>query len=235
MNSVKKLISSLVFCLILTVANAQISFGGHAGINHAGIKTGYKEYQYSKTSVKRTPVLVLGLFSEIPLSNRATFRPEINFIQKGVEMSFMNFEFSAMQVKSREHRLNFVEIPLNFVYKLPWADGRYSIGGGPSVAFGIGGRHSYEHNTPALSGTGRINFDGKEQEAGENDIHLKPLEIGFTVGAIMTLSRGFFISAGFNAGVNSLDVKSQWNSYKTNGIVLKLGYMISPAQSKKSN
>ena len=221
----KKLFNSAVFTCIMMHADAQLVFGVHAGINYADVKTGYKEYQYSKTSTKKKPGIVIGLLAELPVSKKVIFRPEINFIQKGVKMTFMNAEFGPVEIKSREHTLSFIEMPLSFMYRLLWSKGTFYIGGGPSVAFGLGGQNKYVHEQPALSGTGHIKFDGRKQEANESNVHLKPLDIGLNLNMMMELSKGFFVNLGYTAGINSLDIDDQWNSYKTNGISLKLGYM----------
>ena len=70
-----------------------------------------------------------GVNAEVPLGVGFYLQPGVLYSQKGTEFSNDN------QIK-----LNYIEVPVNFVYKPVLGTGRMLLGFGPYVGFGIGGK-----------------------------------------------------------------------------------------------
>ncbi|MEO6540708.1 MAG: outer membrane beta-barrel protein, partial [Ferruginibacter sp.] len=130
--------------------------------------------------------------------------------------------------------LHFIELPLNIIYSLPAGPGRFSVGAGPNVSFGISGKDKYSYITsgsgfPTQSDSGeeKIKFDGKKAAdlpASDNDIHFKALDFGANAVAGYKLDMGLFFNVGYTFGFSNLNPNPN-SSLKTGGLTLKVGYI----------
>ena len=92
--------------------------------------------------------------------------------------------------------LNYLELPLDFVFNKGMSKGMFFIGAGPSLSIGLSGKDKWSDN--GESGTDKINFGSDE------DDDLKSLEAGINVLAGYQFSNGFFISANYNTGLSNI-------------------------------
>jgi len=117
-----------------------------------------------------------------------SFQAAIQFTEKG--------GISKEPVEGNNNRktttFNYLEIPLNILYKIGSPKSRFYIGGGPSVAFGISGK--------SKDGVGEypITF-GKN-----NGSEFKRLDLGINLLTGYHFSNGIFISFNYNSGMNNL-------------------------------
>jgi Outer membrane protein beta-barrel domain len=80
----KKLLLSAAVLVAAFGAQAQVSFGGHVGANFASAKATDASSSPSQVTNYKTKVgLTIGAVAEIELGTGLSFRPELNFIQKG--------------------------------------------------------------------------------------------------------------------------------------------------------
>ena len=109
-----------------------------------------------------------GVNAEIPVGTGSYLQPGVLFSKKGTEL----------KNTGEKVKLNYIEVPVNFIYKPALGKGSVILGFGPYVGFGIG---------------------GKVERGGNNDT-----EINFTksVNATPSLTAGNFKS--FDAGGNLL-------------------------------
>ena len=191
---------------VSSVSFAQISFGVQLGGNIANQK-------YTESGVSITPSskfgLTLGGVAELPITKEISFRPELNFVQKG-----SSFSFGGETVKTT---LSYLEIPLNFTYNLEAGSGNLFLGAGPSIGFGIGGKIS----AGGLSQS--VKFDGNKNASDELE-HFKSIDFGFGLLAGYKLSNNFLFSLGYNMGLSDIDVYDA-STTKNKGFAIKVGYM----------
>lgn len=80
----KKVLFISAFAVTSLITHAQTNFGIQAGANFATIKTEPGQGTSSTTSKANTGFTV-GVLAEVPFSTNISFRPELNYIQKGGE------------------------------------------------------------------------------------------------------------------------------------------------------
>ncbi len=149
-----------------------------------------------------------GAFACIPITRRFIFQPGLNFVQKGGSP----FDGSAGNQRGAI-LLNYIELPLNLVYKSAGKRGHFIAGGGPCVAFGISGTAKLNQQETDIKFGGNGEFDLKHFDAGANML------IGYE------LNNGISLLLNINAGLLNVSViQSEWQN---NYFGLRLGYLFS--------
>ncbi|HLP37268.1 porin family protein [Lacibacter sp.] len=150
-----------------------------------------------------------GVFADIALSEKFAFQPGLNFTQKGGK--FDGGEFAEDDVTMT---LNYLELPLNVLYKAPAGNGKFFFGLGPSIAFGLSGK--------AKSGgeSEDINFG-----SDENEDAYKPLDFGGNIVAGYELSSGLLFSVNFNTTLNNINTTSD-ATVRNTYFGLRIGYLL---------
>lgn len=212
----------LLFIAVLTTGSAtsfaQTTFGVQAGVNVAS-----QNSKQSGLTLKTDPKtgFMIGAVAEVPFGSSINFRPELNFIQKGGKLDFSG--------STAKLTLNYIELPLNFVYNTTAGSGTVFFGAGPSFGFGISGKEkSVQAGSPDVSVD--VKFDGKKDATDDND-HLKAFDYGANILAGYKMSNGLFLKAGYTFGLANI---SPENGSKTrnNGLSFTVGYMFGGASSK---
>jgi Outer membrane protein beta-barrel domain len=250
----KKIILIAPLIVLALCANAQISFGGHVGANFASAKfTDNTGIPSSSQTFKTKVGLTLGAVAEIELGNGLSFRPELNYIQKGGKLKISETEsvtgFTSAITVVGKLSLNYLQLAPNFVYNFKAGRGKVFVGIGPDVSFGIGGKFksSFTSTTiiefpgsPATTYTEtenfdiKVKFDGKKNAdlaSTDNYFHLKSLDFGINVLAGYKLSNGAFISAGYTIGLSNINPNEK-QSLKNSGFNIKLGFIFGGRNNK---
>jgi hypothetical protein len=206
------------FCLLTITSFAQkqtSSFGITAGVTLPSYKV--KQEGVSLTG-KTKAGFTVGVTTAVPLGQNFGFMPALNFTQKGgkVEEEFLGERFTD------ELTLNYLELPLNFVYNTNSAKGKFFIGAGPSLAFGLSGKDKWESGTE--KGSDDIKFG-----SGEDD-DLKAFEAGINVLTGYQFAGGFFIAANYNVGLSNIAIGSGDENGKmhNNYFGFRIGIMFGP-------
>ncbi len=244
----KKLMLSLAVVAMAFGANAQISFGGLAGANFASTKTTFTGTPSSSQTYKDKVGLTIGAIAEIGLGNGLSLRPELNFIQKGGKISkyeTINVFGATLSTNYTESiALGYLELAPNLVYNLKAGSGKFFVGVGPDLAFGLGGKYKFNSLiTSTAAGSSsisdyenkKIKFDGKKATdlaEADDDYHLKALDFGINVLAGYKMRDGAFISAGYTTGLSNFDPNDQQTA-KNSGFNIKIGFLIDGKSSKK--
>lgn len=211
---------------------AQVQFGIQAGINMGNVKSEYEYMGVTEDSDNKSKIgFLIGGVAEIPVSTNFTFRPELNFIQKG----YKNDESEAGYSYEEKATASFIELPLNFVYNATAGTGTFFIGAGPNIGFGIGGKIEAEETYAGETETSEVDikFDGEESPT-DGKVHLKALDFGANIIAGYKMSNGLFFSAGYTMGFSNLSPMENY-TFKTNGLQVKIGYMFGGAKTNGSD
>lgn len=247
----KKVILIAAIAAVSTGANAQVNFGAQVGGNMANAKVEYTDAgTTTKQKTKSKFGFLIGAIAEIPFSSNVSFRPELNFVQKGYKVDVNETQTSggitATSVGSGKITLNFIELPLNFVYSVPAGAGNVFFGAGPAFGFGLSGKYD-QTSTTTVSGPGfptstesstekgDVKFDGKKYEdlaANDVDAHLKSFDFGGNILAGYKMSNGIAINLGYTMGFSNLDPNKD-QSLKTKGFTIKLGYLFGAKSNKE--
>ena len=203
------------FCLFITLIvlmNFSIAQKTTIGIQAGATFASYKATIENLSATSKTKVgFTAGLALSAPLGKNFSFRPELNFVQKGGKYNEEGYSDKLM--------LNYIELPLNFVYNTSSFHNGFFIGAGPSFNVGLSGKDKWKDGSE--SGEDDIKF------GSDGDYDFKALEIGLNVLAGYQFSGGFFIAANYNAGLNdiSLENAGENTKYHNRYFGIRIGYM----------
>jgi Outer membrane protein beta-barrel domain len=230
----KKLFLFTAFAVTTGVATqAQVKFGAHAGINVASYTEKYTSGSQSTTDKFDSKVgLTIGVVAEISLADALAFRPELNYTQKGGQYKDSETFFGTTVSTETTITTNYVEIPLNVIYKFEAGGGNVFVGAGPSIGYGLSGKYKEKITTGPTTTEDKtdIKFDGKAN-ASDGKYHLKGLDFGATFLAGYQLSNNLFFKASYNLGLSNLSPEDNVTA-KNKGFGFTIGYMFGGSDSE---
>ena len=222
----------IVFVIIATsiTATAQPTFGIHAG----GIMVKTNSDTDEEISFKNRLSWRFGGIAIIPLTETFSFMPQLNLLSKGgkIEESYSeDFMGDVITVDvTGNAKLIYLEVPLNVVYNRTGEMGGFFIGAGPSVSFGLTGevdgnsKISILGQSESESFNFNVKFDGDDDpDPGDENIHLKRLDIGANILAGYQLSNGLFIKTTYNHGISNISPDEQAKA-KSRYFGISIGY-----------
>ena len=242
----KKLILLTAFAVTTSISMAQVSFGAQLGANIGmGKLKSYDTDPLLATFTNKPSVGFMGGFvAEIPFAGKLAFRPELNFIQKGGKTLLTSGNTSGADFK---RTLNYIQLPLDVVYKLSVGSGSVFFGLGPEFAFGISGKDKVSGSSdPSVNKSYTVKFDGKKSDdyTSQSDAdkdHLKSFDIGANIIAGYKLGMGVFFKLGYTLGFAETDpnksnkAAADQTSYKNRGFNICVGYMLGGSKSSKKD
>ncbi|MFW6257387.1 MAG: porin family protein [Prolixibacteraceae bacterium] len=215
----------LIFALTGSVAFAQgygvpkTSFAVLGGVNLQNLNG--KDMSGNKLENELLTGFHVGVNAQIPVAPEFYFQPGLMFSTKGAK--------NTEGVLSGTIKLSYIELPLNFVYKAQVGNGYFMLGFGPYVAYGIGGKASYEGGDASVETD--IEFKS-EVDSGDplTTIYMKPFDAGANLFFGYELPAGLFLQLNTQLGL--LDIKPEDNritgennsTLKNTGYGLSLGY-----------
>ncbi|PWV53759.1 outer membrane beta-barrel protein [Chitinophaga sp. S165] len=199
---------TLFFLTLLTplfALHAQVSLGLRGGytLSATQIKNsqGYKSNSIGTSS--QLTNLHADLIVNVPVYKSLYFQPLVRYITKGAYLRPLPSKPGVFVESANQLKLRYLEVPMNVVLKFPSALGKIVVGGGPYVAYGLGGTYELDvlYNGSVVSTDSRpVEFNYKDKgiapgaqlsrfDAGAN------LALGLEFNNLMVfganLSRGF--------------------------------------------
>ena len=201
----------MTFMLMATDGFSQPSFGVKGSFNFFNLSQ--KDVNGDKIENSMIPAFDAGVFAEFPVATEFVLRPELLFASKGAK---------SKDEDSKIH-LNYVELPILFLYKGVLYNNKILLGFGPYIALGVGGKIK----------SGNISMDVKFK----NDITqaeyiegwwANPLDFGAKMMAGIEISGGFSVAINASLGLSNVETKiagEKLDSRTSNtGFGLSLGY-----------
>jgi len=208
MKPLKALITILFLTVLSVSAQTKSTFGVKGGLNIASTT--------NSTGVVNS--FSAGAFADIKLTRALYFQPGVFYSGKGLKQ-LPTPSYSTT-------RIRYINVPLNFVYKLAAGPGNFFIGAGPFVAVAVSatekGYGSSNYDSPAMSHYEvkvPIGNDNRLEDASYNN--LKRMEYGATALAGYHLKNGLLLSVNYDLGLTSIRYSS---SYKTRVLGISVGY-----------
>lgn len=171
----------LIFC---SYAHAQTTVGIRTGMNLTGVNmVSENGYSYDTRTV---PQLLIGLTVDIPLIANFYLQPSVLYTGRGFKQDDSWFAHSNNEFKVIA---DYIDVPVNLIYKPKLGAGNLLLGSGPYVGYGIGGRWESEEDVLIgdirIEGTGKVVFKDEVMD-GEWGTYLygRPWDYGasFLVG-----------------------------------------------------
>lgn len=233
----KKIINTLI---LITVASyigiaqdvkppmGEPSFGFYGGINFQNING--KDASGTKLENSLVTKFHIGVNEEIPIAPEFFFQVGLQYIGKGakgpIPYRYTDLTVPHTTTITREISMNYLEMPLNLVYKPLVGKGNFILGGGPYVGYAISGKAKYT-GSPAPSDRD-ITFTKTTPDNDENNLaNFKHLDVGGNFFFGYQFLSGFNVI--FNSQLGLVDINSDVNtklSNKNTGFGLSLGYRL---------
>ena len=249
----KKTILIAAFTAVTTITMGQVRFGIQAGPNISMGRFRYNDAAFngSVTHEQKNQVnlgFVGGFVAEIPLSSSIAFRPELNYSRQGTKYTYsVNYGLGTGEV-TQKINLSYIQVPLNFVYKVPAGTGSLFFGLGPSLELGLTGTNKISSSTdptdPDYNKNIDIKFDGKKLDDidngnGDDRGHLKRFDVGANALVGYQMGMGLFMKVGYTHGLIDInpdkvnaDIEDR-ASFKNKGLYITLGYTFGGSGMKK--
>ena len=160
-----------------------------------------------------------GVNAMIPLAPEFYFQPGLMFAVKGAKSTYtlLGTDYTS------KTKINYIEMPLNMVYKAALGSGSFMLGFGPYVAYGIGGKVVSEGGSTTLESD--IEF---KNEAGllEGPVY-KAFDAGANIFAGYEMASGIFLQLDTQFGMMNINPDRGTNDKSTSkntGFGLSAGY-----------
>ncbi len=216
----------MIFALTFSVAVAQesgkMSFGILGGVNFQNLNG--KDYSGDKLENELILGYHIGANVQIPIAPQFYFQPGLLFSTKGAknETTVLGTTITSTT------KLSYIEMPLNLVYKALLGSGYFTLGFGPYVGYGIGGKVLTEGGDLSLDQ--KINFQNVvETNEDLTEPYYKAFDVGGNIFAGYQMSNGIF--AQFNTQLGLVNINPEYkilpddeSSVKNTGFGLSLGY-----------
>jgi hypothetical protein len=207
----KKILLVLAMAVTVTALSAQ-GFGLRGGVNLSNLAG-----DGASDDAKMLTGFHLGLDYEIAVAPDFYFAPGLLFSTKGFKYdeTFMGI------TTENKFVLNYLEVPLNLVYKPLLGEGNLIVAFGPYLGYGIGGKSKWEISSGGESGSGDedISFG-----SGDED-DLKALDMGANISFGYMFAGGLSVQLNTQLGlINISPSDNDDDALKNTGFGLSLGY-----------
>jgi len=206
----KKNIFTTVILLALTtcIIAQKASFGVTAG---ATLSNMHSNIDGEKDHGKTKPGFTFGFLIDAPVGNKFSIQPALNFVQKGSKDEDPDFD------EKMTLNINYIEMPVNLLYRTTHAGNYFFFGGGPAIAYAVSGQLKYEW--PGDEEKYDLNFGNDESD------DFKPFDFGINALAGYQLKNGLQFSLNYTHGLGNLMIDSDDGKLKNTSFGLKIGYV----------
>ncbi|MEL7589574.1 MAG: porin family protein [Prolixibacteraceae bacterium] len=217
-NKLSLIVSILVLAASFAVAQDRPSFGILGGMNFQNLNG--KAANGDKLENDMQLGFHGGVNVQIPVAPEFYFQPGLMYTTKGAK----NSEGSL----TSKIKLNYIEMPLNFVYKAPLGNGFFMLGFGPYLAYAVSG------NVETKGGSVTLDQDIEfTNEVKSGDPLLTPYYKAFDAGAGIFAgyesAGGLFLQLNTQLGLLNINPEYEGmtdddSAVKNTGFGLSLGY-----------
>jgi hypothetical protein len=211
---IKLLTLSAILAFSTLALHAQIGFGLLGGVNFQNLNG--KDVNGDKLKNDMLLCYHIGVNVQFPIAPEFYFQPGLLLVTKGAQ----NYTGSVAD----KHKITYIELPLNLVYKPLVGKGHLVLGSGPYVAFGIGGKGTLGSNDVEMKFQSVI-------EATDPDgvLYYKVLDAGANIFVGYELAGGIFLQLDTQLGLLQINpedkrISSDKSSIKNTGFGLSIGY-----------
>lgn len=208
----KNRLLSIVLILVLSASFAiaqeksKMSFGLLGGVNFQNLNGKLS----SGDKLKNDMLLGFhgGVNIQMPITPEFYFQPGLMFATKGAKNTYtiLGSEFTD------EIKINYIEMPLNLVYKGAVGNGFFMLGFGPYLAYGISGKQVFEGKS--------ITF--------ERGVDYNAFDAGANIFAGFEMASGLFLQLDTQFGMLNIyaddNSTNDQSTAKNTGFGLSLGY-----------
>ena len=205
---------SAILLFSAVALQGQIGFGLQGGVNFQNLNG--KDVNGDKLENDMIVGYHAGVSIQIQFAPDFIFQPGLLLATKGAQ----NFTGSVAD----KHKITYIELPLNVVYKPLLGKGHLLLGFGPYVAFGIGGKGTSGSSDVELEFTKVVELT---DPAGV--LYYKAFDAGANIFAGYELEGGIFVQLNTQLGMLKINpedkrISDDKSSIKNTGFGLSIGY-----------
>lgn len=191
MKNLKKLLIVVAVFTIAIESNAQI-FGLKTGLNLSKIVE--TDGPFWAEDINMKPGFHLGVTAEFPILEKFAIEPGLLFSTKGFKTEY----FHLGTLFKDSYCLNYLEIPINTIYKIDLGNAKVLINVGPYFAYAISGKVKLDEPYGSIDNPNglkeyKIVFGNKY-----GDLYIKRFDFGLNMGACLEIKS---ISIGIQYGL----------------------------------
>ena len=209
-----------LFILVLSIlfagtSFAQVKFGITTGLNISS----FSESGSDAEVYNYIAGLQGGLVVDFNITENFSVIPEILFSQLGAYQLYEE-ERNSKNTYSYYWILNYLQVPLNFAYKINVGSShKFTLFAGPYAGYLLSAQYKVESDIDGAKKT------EKEEDikigSGENEV--KALDFGINAGIGFQFGNGIFIKTQYNLGLNNLSNNSN-STLKNKNVAITIGY-----------
>lgn len=226
----------LLLFIVLTYAfhsSGQVSMGLRSGYTAASLEvTGETGGGSGETAGGYTTFhgWHLDLVINVPVYEGLYFQPVIRYITKGTGFGRpqpIKPELSGAYVPAGSKlQLNYLELPLNVVYKFPLGNGKVTAGLGPYVAAGLKGRYHFnimQNGRNITNNSKQVQFSRK---ANDNlaVVRMYPWDAGANFALGYEFNNGIMLGANYSMGMTDAD-RSEYTTSRNRYLAVSVGFL----------
>jgi len=228
----KKFFTVLLAVVLTSASNAQaqFNFGLRAGFNLSRLSEKF-EYQTNNFN-KFKPGYQIGVVSEYAISGTFAIQPGILFVTQGGRYKnyFFRTTHPEWQTWDAIRLINYLQIPINILYKLDLGGAKLILQTGFYHAFAISGKIYGKNDPMGLDDSEmKIKFGYNVEDGG-----IRPIDFGLGLGAGMQFSHTQ-VGLSYNFGLTNLSTqqKSMKHSFKNDVLTVTVTYLFGKKHQEK--
>ncbi|MBO9731410.1 MAG: PorT family protein [Chitinophaga sp.] len=203
---------------LYALAQQQVTFGLKAGFSIANFLLKDEGITKKRTDTKICPAFQAGVIADIPLAEQLSLQPGLFFSQKGAVINDIDNGLSNQKVKSKV-RLNYLEFPVNFIYRYQAGNGKLFVGLGAYVAYGLSGTMKVSTDTGSIP----VKFRDMPNWT-INALFVKPFDAGANFMIGYELKKGLLFNINYSLGLVNTDSYLE-ETQKQRYISVCIGYL----------
>ncbi len=208
----------LAFVFVACTAAAQVQFGFKAGLNVAKVTNVALDVSSSSgNTITHTVGFKMGphggVYFVIPINDNFYFQPELMYSMKGYKYQYKQESVNYLNSIDLDVSLGYIEVPLNFKYKLADA---FGITGGPY--FGIISSVKSKSKSTLTVGGKTTNTEGDDNDKTGTS----SFDLGANLGVSIETSPGFLFGARYALGLKTIDGNAESGDPKNLNSVIQV-------------
>jgi hypothetical protein len=216
----KKFFLSILLIAAMSPAFAQsVKFGISGGLNESILSL----QSTTNNDNSRLTGFQAGIFSDIDFGC-ISLSPGLFYTTKGQKniSSLSDATSGSIFYSKGQVTYNYLELPVNVLYNVKVGAGKFFIGGGPYLAYGLSGK-AKRITTVTQNGATTTNDENYTLTFGSTDNDIKRFDFGLGALGGFQLSNGVSISVGYQRGLTNVE-NSSTSTAKNNVMTVSLGY-----------
>ena len=192
-------LAAVVMCSL--ASHAQINVGIKGGLNFSDQLR--KDAGKSALDTKMHAELHAGFIADVKIWQNFYLQPQLLYSRKGST-------HKSSTVADTKVKMNYVELPLNMVYKMDMLFGKVFVGAGPVISYGFGGE---------------LVQNGQSKKLYSDIKNFKREDISANVLAGIELNNGLFASVNYQRGFTDI-YKTDAVNIKNRSVAVSVGYYL---------